>query len=99
MKAEILSAAAHPIRVAILECLRDGELCVCDIARRVGSGRSNVSRHLGVLLKAGLVDARKDGGRMFYSLKARCVLRFLGCVTDVVRRQASKASELLGSIK
>ena len=53
LQAEVIQAAGHPIRLAILEFLQDGERCVCDIAAAVGAGRSNVSRHLAVLLKAG----------------------------------------------
>ena len=95
MKAEIISAAAHPIRIEVLECLRGGELCVCEIARRVGGGRSNVSRQLGVPLRAGLVECRKEGLKVYYSLKARCVVTFLDCVGAVVLRQVRETSELL----
>ena len=45
-QAEIAKAIAHPLRIAILDFLKDGEQCVCDIAEHVGSERSNVSRHL-----------------------------------------------------
>ncbi len=99
MKAEVFSAAGSPVRVAILESLRDGELCVCDIARCVGAGRPNVSRHLGILAGAGLVEARKDGLKMFYSIKTPCVLTFLNCVSGVLRHQARQASALLRSMK
>jgi ArsR family transcriptional regulator len=64
MKAEVIQAAGHPIRLAIIDFLKGGEQCVCDIATHVGAQRSNVSRHLGVMLKAGIVDCRKDGLRM-----------------------------------
>jgi ArsR family transcriptional regulator len=99
MKAQILSAAAHPIRVEMLEHLRGGELCVGEIARLVGTQRPNASRHLGVLLRAGLVDCRKDGLNVFYSLKARCVVSFLDCVGAVLQRQASEASAILRSMR
>jgi len=87
MKAEIIQAAGHPIRLAIIEFLKGGEQCVCDIAANVGAQRSNVSRHLAVMLQAGIVDCRKDGLKMIYSLKTPCILNFLACVTDVLRHQ------------
>ena len=87
MKAEIVQAAGHPIRLAIIDFLKDGEQCVCDIAVHVGAQRSNVSRHLAVMLKAGIVDCRKDGLKMIYSLKTPCILNFLSCVTDVLRHK------------
>jgi len=95
MKAEVISAAGHPIRLAILEYLRDGEQCVCDITSHVGAERSNVSRHLGVLLQAGLLEQRKDGLRMMYKLKTPCILKFLKCVTSVLRERAVESSKLL----
>ncbi len=99
MKAGVLTAAAHPIRLAIVDCLRDGELCVCDLAARVGAGRANVSRHLAVMLKAGLVDCRKDGLKVIYSLKAPCVLGFADCVADVLRHRARETATLLRRLK
>ncbi|MHC4212280.1 MAG: ArsR/SmtB family transcription factor, partial [Planctomycetota bacterium] len=42
-QAEIVKSIAHPLRIAILDFLKDGEQCVCDIAEQVNSERSNVS--------------------------------------------------------
>ncbi len=95
MKAEVLAALAHPIRLAIVEFLRDGEQCVCDIAEQVGSERSNVSRHLAVMLRAGILEHRKDGLRMLYRLKTPCVVGFLACVTDVLREQIEANNAVL----
>ncbi|MFP3937133.1 MAG: ArsR/SmtB family transcription factor [Phycisphaerae bacterium] len=95
MKAEVLAAAGHRIRLAIVEMLADGEMCVCDITERLKAERSNVSRHLGVLTRAGLLSARKDGLRMLYRLRTPCILKFLDCVTDVVRHRLREEQELL----
>ena len=54
-QAEIAKAVAHPLRIAIVDFLKDGEKCVCDIAEHIGSERSNVSRHLSVMVKAGIL--------------------------------------------
>ena len=45
-QAEIAKAVAHPLRMAVIDFLKDGEKCVCEIAEHLGSERSNVSRHL-----------------------------------------------------
>jgi len=95
MKAEVIQAAGHPIRLAVIDFLKDGEQCVCDIAAHVGAQRSNVSRHLAVMLKAGIVDCRKDGLKVIYSLKTPCILNFLACVTDVLRDQVKANSAVL----
>jgi len=98
MKAEVLAAAGQPIRLAILELLRDEEVCVCDIAERVGAQRPNVSRHLAVMRKAGLVSQRKDGLRVMYSLRTPCVLNFLDCVTRVLLARAQETQDALKAL-
>ena len=95
MKAQVIAAAGHEIRLAIVDFLKDGEQCVCDIAEHVAARRSNVSRHLAVLLKAGIVEQRKEGLRMMYSLKTPCILSFMKCVEGVLRDRARDASVLL----
>ena len=95
MKAEIIQAAGHPIRLALIDFLKDGEQCVCDIATHVGAQRSNVSRHLSVMLKAGIVDCRKEGLKVIYSLKTPCILNFLSCVTAMLRRRVQAHTAVL----
>ena len=95
MKAEIIAAAGHPVRLAMIDFLKDGEQCVCDIAQHVGTERSNASRHLAVLLKAGVVEQRKDGLKMMYALRTPCVLNFITCVESVLRERAKEASAVL----
>jgi len=99
LMADVISAAGHEIRLAILDYLKDGEKCVCDIAEHVEANRSNVSRHLAVMLNAGLVTQRKDGLKMMYSLKTPCILNITKCVIGVLQERAQEASEILGSLK
>ncbi|MCK4600967.1 MAG: winged helix-turn-helix transcriptional regulator [Phycisphaerae bacterium] len=98
MKAQVLAAAAHPIRLAIIDFLRDSERCVCDISAHLAAGRSNVSRHLGVMLKAGVLDCRKDGLKMFYRLKTPCLVGFLNCVTEVLRKRIEQDKAALARL-
>ena len=98
LKADVIAAAGHPIRLAVIDFLKDGEQCVCDISEYVGAKRSNVSRHLGVLLKAGVVSQRKDGLKMMYALRTPCVLNFMKCVEGVLRENAREASQVLASL-
>ncbi len=84
-QAEVVQALSHPIRIAIADLLKGGERCVCDIAEHVGAERSNVSRHLAVMLKAGVVKTRKEGVMVFYELRTPCILNFLACASDVLR--------------
>jgi DNA-binding transcriptional ArsR family regulator len=97
-QAEIAKAIAHPLRIAIVNFLKDGEQCVCDIADYVGSERSNVSRHLSVMVNAGLLEYRKEGLKVIYKLKTPCILDFFSCVSRVLKQQAKENEKLLKSI-
>ncbi|MCK4292976.1 MAG: winged helix-turn-helix transcriptional regulator [Planctomycetes bacterium] len=97
-QAEIAKAIAHPLRVAILNFLKDGEQCVCDIAEHVGSERSNVSRHLSVMVAAGVLGHRKEGLKVIYKLRTPCILELFSCVTRVLREQARENERLLAAL-
>jgi ArsR family transcriptional regulator len=97
-QAEIAKAVAHPLRIAIVNFLKDGEQCVCDIAQYVGSERSNVSRHLSVMVNAGLLDYRKEGLKVIYRLKTPCILDFFSCVSRVLKQQAKDNERLLKAL-
>ena len=87
-----------PLRIAVLDFLKDGSQCVCDIADHLGSERSNVSRHLSVMTNAGVLESRKEGLKVIYTLKTPCILEFFSCVTVVLRQQAKETKRLLRSL-
>ncbi len=97
-QAEVAKAIAHPLRIAIVNFLKDGEQCVCDIAEHIGSERSNVSRHLSVMVNAGLLEYRKEGLKVIYRLKCTCIVDFFSCVSHVLKEQARDNERLLKAI-
>ena len=97
-QAEIVKAVSHPLRIAIIDFLKDGEQCVCDIAEHIGSERSNVSRHLSVMVSAGVLEHRKEGLKMIYKLKTPCILDFLSCVTSLLKQQVKEGQKLLKAL-
>ncbi len=97
-QAQVIRAVGHPFRIAILESLRDGEQCVCDIAEYVGAERSNVSRHLSVMVAAGILQSRKDGLKVMYRLKCPCVFEFFRCVGKVLKEQVKENEKLLSTL-
>ncbi len=97
-QAEIAGAVAHPLRVAVIDFLKEGEKCVCEIAEHLGSERSNVSRHLALMVRAGVLSCRKDGLKVFYALRTPCVAEFLACVVRVLKHQAKENEKLLAAL-
>ena len=98
-KAAIAKAMAHPVRVAVLEFVKDGEQCVCDIAEAVGTERSNLSKHLSLMTGAGVLTSRKEGLKVFYRIKTPCVLKFLDCLKDCLKEQVDEQQQLLESLR
>ncbi len=97
-QADIAKAITHPLRIAIMDFLKDGEQCVCDIAEYIGSERSNVSRHLSVMVNAGVLEHRKEGLRVIYKLKTPCILEFFACMTTCLKQQAKDSEKLLAAL-
>jgi DNA-binding transcriptional ArsR family regulator len=69
MHDEVFETLADPMRRRIVESLRDGEQAVNEIVERLDIDQSGVSRHLGILRRAGFVHVRPVGPRRLYSLK------------------------------
>jgi len=97
-QAEIAKAIAHPLRIAIIDFLKEGEQCVCDIAEHIGSERSNVSRHLAVMVKAGILSYRKQGLKVIYSLKTPCIIDFFSCTATCLKQQFKQNQQLLKAL-
>ena len=68
VKAEFFKTLGHPARIRILEVLRDGERAVSELIPAVGIESSHLSQQLGILRRANLVRARKEGTSVVYSV-------------------------------
>jgi DNA-binding transcriptional ArsR family regulator len=69
-QAKLFKALMHPVRLEILDVLREGEQCVCHMEATLGYRQAYISQHLSVLRDAGLVQDRRDGWNIFY-----CVIK------------------------
>ncbi len=77
LKAKIFKALSDPVRLRILDFLRDGEKCVCQIIPHVKLIQPVVSRHLKILKDCGMVRDRKDGTRRLYSITNQQIFRIV----------------------
>ena len=67
-KSTVFNALADPSRLKILDFLRTGEKCACDIVPTVGFAQPTVSRHLKVLVDCGILKRHKEANKMLYSV-------------------------------
>ena len=90
-----LRAIAEPMRIKLLDRLRDGEACVGELVDAAGASQQNVSKHLHVLLDAGIVGKRKDGNRTYYRIVDQGVFSLCDQVCGTLQRQFSELGALL----
>ena len=80
MKSDVFKALGHPARVRVLDLLSDGEQSVGRLADVLGMEISHLSHQLAVLRRAALVDSRRDGSVIFYSLRQPQLSHLLGLI-------------------
>jgi len=93
-KAAIIKGLAHPARIGIVEALSEGEMCVCDIAEKFTLDRTSISKHLALLKSLDILDDRREGLHIYYSLRMKCLATLLKCVEFVAQGQEPEASLL-----
>ncbi len=89
VQGQMLRAISHPVRLAILDVLRDGEQCVCHMEANLGLRQAYISQHLMVLREAGLVADRKDGWNVFYHVTRPDIFAALDTVAAVSGRRTA----------
>ena len=98
LKAEVLKALAQPTRLKILECLREGEKCICEIVPAINGEQSNISRHISLMQKTNLVTTRKDGVKVMVRVKDPKVFEIIDSITFLLRKQMVETEKLIRKI-
>jgi DNA-binding transcriptional ArsR family regulator len=97
-RARILKALAHPTRIFIVEKLQKHSHCVCELTEMVGSDTSTVSKHLSLLKAAGIVEDRKEGTTVYYSLTCECISNFMDGLEVIMRRNLASQRAALAAV-
>ena len=93
--AERFRVLGEPMRIRLLDRLREGETPVQELTDALGTTQQNVSKHLGVLHGAGIVSRRRDGTRTLYAIHDESVFELCESVCGGLRRQVAELDELL----
>ena len=86
-KAEFFKALAHPLRIAILDSLREGERSVNELCVALRVEQSSLSQQLAVLRSRDIVNGRKDGLNVFYSVNDPTVFKLLDVARQIFNNQ------------
>jgi ArsR family transcriptional regulator len=98
-KASVFQALAHPTRIAIVEILRDGEISAGAIQEQLGGEQANISQHLSILRSRQIVNSRKQGNQVFYSLRHKVLVKVLDLMRQYFRAHLDESVQMLGQIQ
>jgi DNA-binding transcriptional ArsR family regulator len=98
LKSEVLKALAQPTRLKILECLRGGEKCICEIVPEINGEQSNISRHISVMQRGHLITTRKDGVKVMVKVRDPRIFEILDTVGLLLKSQMQEQSRLIRSL-
>ncbi|MDD3846246.1 MAG: metalloregulator ArsR/SmtB family transcription factor [Syntrophorhabdaceae bacterium] len=90
IRSNIIKAMGHPVRLMMIECLKEGTQSFSELFDLFSLDKSTVSKHLLVLKEAGIVTSQKVGTDMIYKLEVPCVTDFFGCVTAVIENNVRR---------
>jgi len=93
--AERFRVLGEPMRIRLLDALRDAPATVQELQQAIDASQQNVSKHLGVLLRSGLVSRRKEGNFAVYAIADEDVLELCEKVCGGLRRQLDELDALL----
>ena len=96
-KADYLKAMAHPVRIRVLELLREGELSVAEVQARLDPQVANTSQHLAVLRGAGIVTARKTGLSVMCAVRDPQVFVMLDALREVFSQRLDSMQTVLAT--
>ena len=99
LKAEFFKTLGHPARIRVLELLSQREYAVAEMLPEVGIEAANMSQHLAVLRRMGLVTTRKEGSTVFYSLTSPHVAELLAVARKILTGVLSGQVELLEDLR
>ena len=85
----------EPMRIRLLDALRDGPLTINELAEALGASQQNISKHVGVLAQAGIVGREKDGNRVRCSIADDTIFELCELVCGGLRHQLAELDDLL----
>jgi len=86
--AEMLKVMGHPMRIRIAQCLEPGAKNVGEISQAIGAAQAATSQHLKAMRVRGLLDARREGACVYYSIARPEVYKIIHCIREGAERAA-----------
>lgn len=98
IKADFLKGLAHPIRLQVIEYLKNGEASVGTLVQKLGVEQSNLSRHLATLRDLGILEARQQKTTVYYSIHDHDLFKVLRPIAELLKKKLKRSTRLLASL-
>ncbi|MDD5431671.1 MAG: metalloregulator ArsR/SmtB family transcription factor [Candidatus Omnitrophica bacterium] len=98
IKADFLKTLAHPLRLQILEFLKNKEENVGNIAKKLNIPQSSLSRHLLALREAGILRSKQQGTVIYYNIEDKGIFQVLRPIAELLRKKLEKTATVLNSL-
>ena len=80
---KIFKALADETRLKIVDFLKDGEKCVCEIIPMTGKSQPGISQHLRILSEAGILKSRKEGTSIYYKIRDKRIMEIINILREI----------------
>jgi DNA-binding transcriptional ArsR family regulator len=98
-KSEFFKALAHPLRIRILDALRDEEVGVNELTARLDVEQSTLSQQLGILRSRNIVIGRKNGTNVYYSVPDRSIFKLLDVAKEIFNNHLIDVKDMLSQLE
>ncbi len=98
-KADFFKALAHPLRISILDALRNGEKTVAEISQQFAVEPANASQQLAVLRNKNIISARKAGSNVYYSVSDPAIYKLLDTAKEIFNNHLAGVQSMLQEMR
>lgn len=98
LKSDLFKALSHPVRLAIIEQLKNGERSVGQLVEANGVEQSSVSKNLAILKQAGILRSRQEGVTVYYAIRDQDIFKVLRVVSDILATKHKESAKILAEL-
>ncbi len=91
-----MKVLAEPMRLRLLNALREGEKSVTELVEETGAGQANISKHLGLLYRSRMVTRRKEGLNVYYQIADPTIFHLCELVCSGIEAELESRRQALG---
>jgi ArsR family transcriptional regulator len=98
LHANVCKTFGHPVRLRIIELLRDKEISATELLESLNISKPNLSQHMSMLVKEGIVVSRKEGVHIFYQISDKRIIQAFELMKEVLINRMKKDTTILKTL-